>query len=68
MRTYKTKQGDMWDAIAFLVYDSESFTDDLMNANQDYRDFYTFPAGVILTIPDIDTTQKLTTPPWKVAG
>lgn len=63
--TYTTKQGDMWDSISFEQYGSESFTDDLMNANMDYRKYYTFPAGIVLDIPEIDTTTKITTPPWK---
>ena len=51
MSTYTTTQGDMWDSIAFQQMGSVDYTDQLMNANQQYREYYTFPAGIALTIP-----------------
>ena len=41
MRTYTTTQGDMWDSIAFQQMGSVDYTDQLMNANQQYREYYT---------------------------
>lgn len=69
MRTYTTTQGDMWDSIAFQQMGSVDYTDQLMNANQQYREYYTFPAGIVLTIPDAVESVSSSLPPWKqVAG
>lgn len=69
MATYTTKQGDMWDSIAFAQLGSADYTDKLMKLNPAYLDFYVFPAGIVLLLPDqIDDTPD-TLPPWKkVAG
>ena len=40
MSKYMTKQGDMWDQIAYNELGSTSHTDALMNANQQYKDIY----------------------------
>ena len=50
MKTYTTVQGDMWDSIAFRQMGSTDYTDRLMNLNPAYRNYYTFPAGVVLTL------------------
>lgn len=63
--TYTTKQGDKWDGIAYAQCGSTSYTDKLIRLNQDYIDYYTFPAGVVLTLPDTATTTVSTLPPWK---
>lgn len=69
MRTYTTTQGDMWDSIAFQQMGSVDYTDQLMNANQQYLEYYTFPAGIALTIPDAVESVSSSLPPWKqVAG
>ena len=69
MRTYTTTQGDMWDSIAFQQMGSVDYTDQLMNANQQYREYSTFPAGIVLTIPDAVEPVSSSLPPWKqVAG
>ena len=65
MRTYTTVQGDMWDSIAYTQFGSEAYTDKLMNLNQQYRDYYTFPAGIVLTLPDPVVPASETLPPWK---
>ena len=55
MRTYTTTQGDMWDSIAFQQMGSV--------------EYYTFPAGIVLTIPDAVEPVSSSLPPWKqVAG
>ena len=64
-KTYTTVQGDMWDSIAFRQLGSTSYTDKLMNLNQEYREYYTFPAGIVLTLPDEEETTVSTLPPWK---
>lgn len=69
MKTYTTIQGDMWDSIAFAQMGSVDYTDQLMNANQKFRDYYIFPAGVVLSIPDPVPPVSDAMPPWKqVAG
>ncbi len=65
MATYTTKQGDMWDAIAHTQLGDVSYTDKLMNLNQQYREYYTFPAGIVLQLPEVSTDQIYTMPPWK---
>ena len=69
MSTYTTTQGDMWDSIAFQQMGSDDYTDQLMNANQQYLEYYIFPAGILLTIPDAAEPVSNSLPPWKqVAG
>lgn len=65
MRTYTTVQGDMWDSIAFSQLGDCERTDALMNANQEYRNVFVFPSGVVLTIPDIPQKKHDSLPPWK---
>ena len=50
--TYTTIQGDMWDSIAFSQLGSEAYTDRLMNLNPQHLGYYTFPAGIVLKLPD----------------
>lgn len=65
MATYTTKQGDMWDGIAHTQLGDVSYTDKLMNLNQQYREYYTFPAGIELQLPEVSTDVIDTMPPWK---
>lgn len=65
MKTYTTIQGDMWDSIAHTQMGSVEYTDKLMQANQQYLGFYSFPAGVILSIPDPEKPVSQTLPPWR---
>lgn len=64
-KTYTTVQGDMWDSIAYSQLGDVAYTDDLMNANRDYLSYYTFPAGIVLTLPDVVETVSDALPPWK---
>ena len=67
MRTYTTKQGDMWDTIALSQYDSLDAMSALMYANTQYIGTYIFPSGVVLNIPEIDEDNKILSsdlPPW----
>ena len=65
MKTYTTIQGDMWDKIAYTQLGDTAHTDKLMNANLRYREYYTFPAGIVLTLPEIPERTSDTLPPWK---
>ena len=68
MKTYRTIQGDTWDIIAYHVYETqgrEKRMDELLEANPEYREYVKFPAGIILTIPEIDNAISESLPPWK---
>ena len=64
-KTYTTVQGDMWDSIAFAQLGSVDHTDKLMNANLRYREIYIFPAGIVLTLPEIPEQADNSLPPWQ---
>lgn len=65
-KKYITKQGDMFDSIAYNELGSESFTDALMNANTDYHEAYIFSAGIELTLPDVSNiVPNEDLPPWR---
>lgn len=65
MRTYTTVQGDMWDSIAYKQLGDTAHTDKLMNANLRYLRYYTFPAGIVLVLPEVSKSTSDTLPPWK---
>lgn len=65
--TYKTVQGDMWDTIAFKKLGSVNYTGALLAANRAHADTYIFPAGVVLTLPELPTVTSDDLPPWKRA-
>lgn len=69
MNTYTTIQGDMWDSIANRQLGSVSYADALMRANREYLRFYIFPAGIVLTLPEIPQGSSVSAslPPWKRA-
>ena len=64
-RVYKTIQGDTWDGIAVKVYGDEKYMNELLEANQAYREIIIFPANVSLSLPDIQTQTSTILPPWK---
>lgn len=66
--TYTTKSGDMWDSIAYRQLGSTSYTDQLINANLQYRDAYLFRSGVVLVLPEIQKPVNSLLPPWKHKG
>ena len=66
-REYTTVQGDMWDQIAYSQLGDVAHTGNLLNRNRGYLGYYIFPAGVVLSLPDIDPGVPDTLPPWKRA-
>lgn len=64
-KTYTTVQGDMWDSIAHSQLGDAAYIDKLINLNLEYREYYIFPAGITLTLPDISEEVSATLPPWK---
>lgn len=63
--TYTTVSGDTWDIVAYKAYGNEMYMDTLIKANIEYKDTYTFSAGVVLTLPEIELTVSESLPPWK---
>lgn len=69
MRTYTTVQGDMWDSVAYKALGSVNLTDKLMMANRQWLHLYTFPAGIVLDVPEIKPESVAEgLPPWKQGG
>ncbi len=64
-KTYKTVQGDMWDSIAHAQLGDVAYTDKLMALNTAYLDYYIFPAGITLVLPEVEEEVSDTLPPWK---
>lgn len=64
--TYTTKQGDMWDSIAYKVYGDEYKMHYLMDANKEYVKIVIFPAGIALAVPELTIVETIKTPPWKL--
>lgn len=64
-KTYITTSGDMWDAIAHKTLGNVNYTDALIKSNLKHRYTFLFPAGVVLTIPDIEVKPPSSLPPWK---
>jgi phage tail protein X len=68
MKSYTTKQGDMWDTVAKRVYPDmggELLMTLLIDANPDHRDVVIFPGGVILAVPEVEIPAVRDLPPWK---
>ncbi len=63
--TYTTISGDMWDKIAYEQMGSVLHTDKLIRANAQYAELFVFPAGVVLTIPEVEDEVNMELPPWK---
>lgn len=67
--TYTTIQGDMWDGISHKLYGDEKYMDVLIAANPEYRYIYTFSAGIVLKVPEIEERISADSlPPWKQAN
>lgn len=64
-KTYTTVQGDKWDSIAFTQLGDVAYTDKLINLNRKYINYYIFPAGITLMLPNVTPTPTGTLPPWK---
>ncbi|MCM1543284.1 MAG: tail protein X [Blautia sp.] len=65
---YTTKQGDMWDYIAWMVYGDETMMERLLNAeeNREIMDIYIFSAGVKVWCPEVTgQTASNDLAPWR---
>lgn len=66
MVTYKTRAGQLWDEVAFEIYGDCRYVSNLMDANRDKLEYFAFPAGVELVVPEISTETVTTNllPAW----
>ncbi|MBR1589516.1 MAG: tail protein X [Acidaminococcaceae bacterium] len=64
-KTYTTKQGDMWDGIAKVLYGTEKAMNVLLEANQQYDSVVVFGANIVLTVPDYTAPKSDLLPPWR---
>ena len=55
----------MWDSIAHAQLGSAAHTGELMRANPGLQDYYRFPAGITLRLPEIERRVSASLPPWK---
>lgn len=64
---YVTVQGDKWDLIAHQQLGSTRHMNKLMAANPECLDYYIFPAGIELQLPQIEPEQTALSslPPWR---
>jgi hypothetical protein len=58
----------MWDGVAHSECGDASLADALMNLNRRYVEYYLFPAGITLVLPDPAPVASDSLPPWKKAG
>lgn len=66
MTTYITRTGDMWDLISYRLTGTSEQIIPIMQANPQHTGTYIFPAGVELSIPDLNTIMdsSVVLPPW----
>ncbi len=65
MEEYRTIQGDTWDMIAKKVYGAEKYLDYLMASNFDLLDYFIFPAGVVIKVPELPAEVSEDLPSWR---
>ncbi|MCD8052263.1 MAG: tail protein X [Clostridiales bacterium] len=61
---YTTISGDTWDGIAYKKLGSGYYMDLLIAENPQYSDYFVFPAGIKLKLPEIEETTSSSLPPW----
>lgn len=65
-KTYTTKQGDAWDAIAFEVYGRREIYRVSHAGDFPHLDTFVFDAGVVLQTPELPEDDDLTNAPiWR---
>lgn len=67
-KTIKTVSGDTWDVLSKRAYGSEEYMHILIRANITHRKTVIFPAGVVLSVPEVDTSVAVydeSMPIWK---
>jgi len=64
MSSYTTIQGDTWDLIAYRLWGSEYLLPLLLEVNRKHRDVIIFEGGIVLNVPDVNTTIRAARPAW----
>lgn len=62
---YKTTQGDTWDLISLMFYDTPFKIKELISCNPEYSDTLIFDGNIELNIPIINKNTSSTLAPWK---
>jgi len=62
---YITSEGEAWDFIAKKVYGKEHLAYILMEANPEYLNYSTLPAGIKLYVPEVQASQTVEVAPWQ---
>ena len=65
MEEYRTIQGDTWDMIAKKVYGAERHLDYLMASNFELLDYFIFPAGIVVKVPELSAEISEDLPSWR---
>ena len=65
MEEYRTIQGDTWDMIAKKVYGAERHLDYLMASNFELLDYFIFPAGIVVKVPELPVEISEDLPSWR---
>lgn len=65
MEEYRTIQGDTWDMIAKKVYGAERHMDYLMASNFELLDYFIFPAGIVVKVPELPAEISEDLPSWR---
>ena len=65
MEEYRTIQGDTWDMIAKKVYGAERHLDYLMASNFELLDYFIFPAGIVVKVPELPSEISEDLPSWR---
>lgn len=63
--TYTTIQGDAWDYIAWKLWGEEKYMKWLIEANWRHIETLIFPAGIVLTVPDLPKEATEDKPFWR---
>ena len=61
---YKTRSGDTWDMIPKEVYGDELYASLLMANNQELLEYFIFPEGVLVSLPEVPEEESLL-PDWR---
>lgn len=64
-KIYTTIAGDTWDIVSYKTLGSEMYKNAILEENIACRETVVFPAGVSLTIPDMEPEVSEDLPPWK---
>lgn len=65
MNTMKTVRGETFDSLALKLYGDEKYAAYLLAANPELCHLMQFGGGENVRIPDVDTEEASSLPPWK---